>query len=145
MAKTFYTERDIEDLFAIGQTSLQLNDDVVITDLGRERANQIGFKLLQEHDKPSSAPERPYLAKQPHKSKPKVATFSPPITKLAIAPQPVVTQSAAPISAQPALSINLDPLERKIFDAVISKLDGSVNPNMLAAIIKRILQNVGGN
>ena len=34
MPKTFYTERDIVDLAARGTTALEVNDDVVLTDLG---------------------------------------------------------------------------------------------------------------
>ena len=47
MAKTFYTERDIEDLFARGVTSIDMHDDVVLTDLARERALKLGVRLLR--------------------------------------------------------------------------------------------------
>ena len=33
MAKTFYTERDIEDLYARGVTSLTVSDEIVVTEL----------------------------------------------------------------------------------------------------------------
>jgi hypothetical protein len=143
MAKTFYTERDIEDLFAGGQTSLELTDDVVITDLARERANQIGFILIREHDKPSSAPERPYLAKQiQNKEKISQAKFTLPSIKQNVNS---VVNPSPPALKQNQLSIALNPMEKKIYSAVMAKLDDSVNPNMLASIIKRVLQNVGGN
>ena len=45
-SKTFYTQRDIEDLVAQGTTSLTLNDDVVLTDVARERAAELGLTLL---------------------------------------------------------------------------------------------------
>ena len=41
MAKTFYTERDIEDLARQGVTSLEVNADVVLTELAREKAELI--------------------------------------------------------------------------------------------------------
>ncbi len=41
MAKIFYTERDIDDLYARGVTSIDVHDNVVLTDLARERM----FKL----------------------------------------------------------------------------------------------------
>ena len=47
MAKVFYTERDIEDLHARGVTSLDVHDDVVLTDLARERALKLGVRLLR--------------------------------------------------------------------------------------------------
>ena len=47
MAKTFYTERDIEDMARRGVTSLQVNDDVVLTDLAREMAMKHGIRLVR--------------------------------------------------------------------------------------------------
>jgi hypothetical protein len=47
MAKTFFTERDIEDLFARGVTSIVVHDDVVLTDLARERALKLGVRLAR--------------------------------------------------------------------------------------------------
>ena len=76
MPKTFYTERDIQDLFQSGVTSLVVNDDVVVTDLGRERALKLGFELVREHDQPPSAPIRPYITDKPSPS------ASPPATGL---------------------------------------------------------------
>ncbi|HRA66109.1 MAG TPA: hypothetical protein PL187_08820 [Caldilinea sp.] len=54
MAKTFYTERDIEDLHARGATSIEVHDDVVLTDLARERALKLGVWL--ERVKPHAHP-----------------------------------------------------------------------------------------
>ena len=54
MAKIFYTERDIEDFQARGVTSLDVHDDVVLTDLARERALKLGVKL--EPGKPGAHP-----------------------------------------------------------------------------------------
>ncbi len=47
MAKVFYTERDIEDLHARGVTSIDVHDDVVLTDLARERALKLGVRLAR--------------------------------------------------------------------------------------------------
>lgn len=54
MAKTFYTERDIEDMHARGVTSIEVHDDVVLTDLARERALKLGVRL--ERVKPNAHP-----------------------------------------------------------------------------------------
>ena len=48
MPKIFYTERDIEDMLARGVTSLVVNDNVVLTDLGRELAIKHGMRLVRE-------------------------------------------------------------------------------------------------
>jgi hypothetical protein len=47
MAKMFYTERDIEDLHARGVISIDVHDDVVLTELARERALKLGVKLMR--------------------------------------------------------------------------------------------------
>jgi hypothetical protein len=43
--KTFITERDIEDAYASGVTELELDDDVVLTDVAREKATALGLRL----------------------------------------------------------------------------------------------------
>ena len=45
MPKAFYTERDIDDLHTRGVTSIDVHDDVVLTDLARERALKLGVRL----------------------------------------------------------------------------------------------------
>jgi hypothetical protein len=47
MPKTFYTERDIADLAGQGVTSLEINDDVVLTDLARDEAHKRGLRLVR--------------------------------------------------------------------------------------------------
>ena len=48
MAKTFYTERDIDDLYARGVRVIDVDDDVVITDLAREQALKYGIRLARK-------------------------------------------------------------------------------------------------
>jgi hypothetical protein len=43
--KTFYTERDIADLHAAGVREIEVNDDVVLTDLAREKVAALGISL----------------------------------------------------------------------------------------------------
>ena len=45
MAKIFYTERDIDDMKARGVTSVDITDNVVITDLALERAMRHEMKI----------------------------------------------------------------------------------------------------
>ncbi|MBF8283185.1 MAG: hypothetical protein HW378_2100 [Anaerolineales bacterium] len=47
MPKTFYTERDIVDLANRGVTSLEVNDDVVLTDNARDTALKRGMRLIR--------------------------------------------------------------------------------------------------
>jgi hypothetical protein len=62
MPKTFYTERDIDDLHARGVTSLEVNDDIVLTDLARERMFKNGMKARRNEFK---EPPRPQPMPQP--------------------------------------------------------------------------------
>ncbi len=45
MAKTIYTERDVEDLARRGQKEILITDDVYVTDVARERAEKLGVTL----------------------------------------------------------------------------------------------------
>ena len=46
MAKIFYTERDIDDMKARGITSIDVTDNVVLTDLAYEKANRLGMPAV---------------------------------------------------------------------------------------------------
>jgi len=55
--KTFYTERDIEALHAQGVTAISIDDDVVLTDLAREKAIVLGVQLRQAKEE-SNPPQK---------------------------------------------------------------------------------------
>ncbi|MBK8794028.1 MAG: hypothetical protein IPN59_13100 [Holophaga sp.] len=68
MAKIFYTERDIEDMYARGVTSIEVHDNVVLTDLARERM----FKLNMQTKRvdPKAHPEdNPRSPGSPHQGR----------------------------------------------------------------------------
>jgi hypothetical protein len=67
MAKTFYTERDIDDLHARGVTSLDVHDDIVLTELARERALKHGIRLNRVQ--PGHHPEDRPTAELAHRVK----------------------------------------------------------------------------
>ena len=118
MAKTFITERDIEDMARRGEMSLTVTDDVVLTELAFEKAKKVGVSLLQPHQLPPAAPIRPYLS-QPAPAK-----------------QPCMkcSQAAGPSDEE---------LRQRIRDAVKAKLGNQVDPALLETIITRVLNNVG--
>ena len=66
MPKTFYTERDIADLAMRGVTSLEINDDVVLTDLARDEALKRGVKLTRPQ---AATPEDAAEAELKHRVK----------------------------------------------------------------------------
>jgi hypothetical protein len=121
MPKIFYTERDIEDLYHSGVATLVVSDDIVVTDLGREKAQKLGLELLRENDQPSSAPIRPYITKQ---QSPSAA--------------PSLPQAPAPAPSRASL-------EDQIYQSVSQKVGDSVDPSLLKTIINRVLKSVGGS
>ncbi|MFN2144103.1 MAG: hypothetical protein ACK2T7_02065 [Anaerolineales bacterium] len=132
MPKIFYTERDIEDLFNSGVTSLVVNDDIVVTDLGREKAMKLGFDLVREYDQPPSAPIRPYITEKKSPSAAKPASGIAPSGGQLVAPRPAkLAQAAGP------------DLETRVFEAVKTKVGDTVDPQLLRVIIKRVIQNIG--
>jgi hypothetical protein len=55
--KTFCTAQDIEDLAAQGKTELVIDDSVLLTDLARHTAQQLGISVVQRSaSAPAAAP-----------------------------------------------------------------------------------------
>lgn len=131
MPKTFYTERDIEDLAKRGVISLLEDDDVVLTDIARDKAMRLGIEIVHEYDQPPSAPQRPYITQM----------VSPSATKPAATPygkSSTTSQTASSTATQGS-----DELFEKVKAEVITRLGQSVDPQLLDTIIRRVLQNVG--
>jgi len=128
MPKTFYTERDIEDLVRQGVSSLIVDDDVVLTDLAYEKARRLGMELLRETDAPPAAPVRPYIAKLPSPSASGSAQNAAP------------TGVTPPASAKPAPSAN--DLQQRVYQAALARLGNSVDPKLLETIVQRVLKSV---
>ncbi len=119
MAKEFYTERDIEDMFKRGSLSLQVNDNVVLTELAYEKAKRLGVQLLHEKPlEPPAAPVRPYLSEA----------------------QTATAGSAAAVLPfhQPEAD-----LTARIRAAVNARLGKQVDPDLLDVIIERVLKSTG--
>jgi len=119
MPKEFYTERDIEDMFKRGVMSLNVTENVVLTELAYEKANRLGMQLLRSQpDSPPSAPVRPYIAQK--------------------------TGPAAPTALD---SISTGKTERdlqtRIREAVIARMGNQVDPELLDVIIQRVLKSTG--
>jgi hypothetical protein len=117
MAKVFYTERDIEDLARQGVTSLTVTDDVVVTDLAREKARRLGVALVSERDSQQAGSS----------AKPRV---------------PVAPPSAAKMHAMLAAPSGSE-LEARIYSAVKAKLGSQVDDALLRTIVKRVLKSLG--
>ncbi len=125
MPKTFYTERDVEDLIRQGVKSLIVDDDVVLTDLAYEKARKLGLELLRAEDQPPAAPVRPYIAK-----------LSSP------AAQGAKGSASAGASVPPPTSPGLDDLHQRVYKAALQRLGDSVDPKLLDVIVKRVLGSI---
>ena len=110
MAKIFYTERDIDDLKARGIDSIDVTDNIVLTDLAVERAMKHGMKINRRE---LSSPQ---------------ATYSPSVNTHAAYPREVPRQSMSDLE-----------LKQKIKTAVLARLDGQVDEKLLDAVITRVL------
>jgi hypothetical protein len=94
MPKIFYTERDIDDFNARGQTSIEVHDGVVLTDLARERMFKYGM---------------------------------------------------TPNRVDPNNHVEDDPQEillHRIKAAVISRLNGQIDPVILDTVIRRVISEM---
>jgi hypothetical protein len=110
MAKVFYTERDIDDLKVHGIDSIDVTDNVVLTDLAVERAMKHGIKINRRE---LSSPQ---------------ATYSPSVNTYAAYPREAPRERDSEIE-----------LKQKIKLAVLARLDGQVNEALLDAVITRVL------
>ncbi len=138
MPKEFYTEKDIEDLFRRGIRSLQVTENVVLTELAYEKANRLGLQLISERaDNPPAAPVRPYLSE----------TRTVPASR-----QPVASSVAQPIRAErkapeahavEAREERGTDIEQRIRSAVIGKLGNQVDAKLVDNIIHRVVKSVG--
>ena len=129
MPKEFYTEKDIEDLFNRGIRSLQVTENVVLTELAYEKAQRLNFQLITDRaDNPPAAPVRPYISEQQPRRP--IPTISP--TAPAVDAQPV------PVSSQTESDV-----EKRIRSAVIARLGNQVDAKLLDNIIHRVVKGVG--
>jgi len=128
MPKEFYTEKDIEDLFNRGVRSLQITENVVLTELAYEKAKRLDFQLITDRaDNPPAAPVRPYISEQ-QTSRP-VVTIGP--------ATPVVEAQPKPAQS------NTSDVEAKIRSAVLARLGDQVDAKLLDNIIHRVVKSVG--
>jgi hypothetical protein len=131
MPKVFYTEKDIEDMAKRGLLTLELGDDVVLTDLAYEKANRLGFKLIRDKpENPPAAPVRPYLSQRPSHWPLETATRAP------AQPAPVATPVSTPGPGP-------DDLHQRIRSAVIARMGNQVDATLLDTIIQRVLASTG--
>jgi len=134
MAKTFYTDKDIEELQRKGVKSLRVTDDVALTDLAYEKAQRLGIQIVADVDvPPPAAPVRLYLSdKKPTLTQPKVDSVSKESASSQAALTPTLSQGERESS-----------IEQRIRSAVLAKLGNQVDANLLDNIIHRVVKATG--
>ena len=131
MPKEFYTEKDIEDLFQRGIKSLQITENVVLTELAYEKANRLNFQLITDRaENPPAAPVRPYLSEPPTRQASQAKPMVAPVSAL-VAPQNRPT---------PASTTDI---EKRIRSAVMARLGNQVDAKLLDNIIHRVVKGIG--
>lgn len=136
MPKEFYTEKDIEDFVKRGVMSLEVNGDVVLTELAWEKAGRLGMKLVREKpDQPPCAPVRPYISER-HMRPAAPAAASCCRTEEGAGESSSCCRAAA---AAPAPS----DVRERIRSAVIARMGPQVEPHLLDQIIRRVLESAG--
>jgi hypothetical protein len=116
MPKEFYTERDIEDMWKRGVMSLNVTENLVLTELAYEKVQRLGMQLVRERPvEPPAAPVRPYLSQ---------------------VQKPAVTPAATAPAEDPDLAA-------RIREAVTARLGTQVDSTLLDIIIQRVLKSTG--
>lgn len=143
MPKEFYTESDIEDLLQRGIRSLQVTENVVLTELAYEKARRLGFQLITDQaDNPPAAPVRPYIAEQ-QTSRP-VPTIGPAPSSVESQPKPAIPRAEPNDASGGAIAAQKnDDVEQRIRSAVIARLGNQVDAKLLDNIIHRVVKSVG--
>ncbi|MFQ5577363.1 MAG: hypothetical protein ACE5G8_10300 [Anaerolineae bacterium] len=122
--KTFYTVRDIEDMHAAGVTEVEVDDDVVLTDLAREKAIALGIRLKTVQKRTGRPPRG--------------------LPRMAVAPKmqlPPATTPAPPPPPPPAPASTAQLVER-IKSEVVARLGTGQYNDLLDQIIPQVLERL---
>jgi hypothetical protein len=114
--KTFYTERDIEDMHAAGVRQIEVNDDVVLTDLAREKAEKLGVVLIPTNQTVANLQPSPASA---------VSSLSP--TKIGLSRAEIAAKVKARVIARLGTDEYNDLLEA-VIPQVLARLQLQVGP-----------------
>lgn len=123
MARTFYTERDIEDLAKRGVTEIPVDDSVYITDSARELMDKLGIKRkVTNSTAPSTVLKSPDVASLHNNGNPK----------------PPALPSA------PSGESLTDAERQQVIDQVKSGVIARLGPGVDSAVVDQIVRKVVG-
>jgi hypothetical protein len=115
--KIFYTERDITDMHAAGVIEIEIDDDVVLTDLAREKAIALGVKMKLVEKRSGQPSGLPRLAVAPQMQLPPAVVgpaTSPPAGSAATSEADVVAQVKSAVIARLGTNAHNDLLDQVI-------------------------------
>ena len=134
--KTFYTVRDIEDMHAAGVVEIETHDDVVLTEVAREKAIELGMHLnpVEQANESHHRPGMPRMA---------VASQTK-ITPAAVGTLPKTSVSPAISPSLPQANTSAAPADRvmKIKAAVIARLGTDKYNDILDKIIPQVMSQL---
>ena len=132
--KQFYTVRDIEDMHAAGVVEIETHDDVVLTDVAREKAIALGMHLkpLEPASDGHQGPRLPRMAAA-------TGTRNPPAAGGA-----GINPTAAPLSPSSQAAVGATPTDRvmKIKAAVVDRLGTDKYNDLLDKIIPQVMSQL---
>lgn len=119
MARTFYTERDIEDMAKRGVTEIEMNDSVYVTDLAREMMDKLGIRR-------------------------RVTGASPALSTVLASPDVANLHTPAPATPGASASGGLSAAEKqevmdKVKSGVIARLGTGVDSAAVEQIVQRVV------
>ncbi len=133
--KTFYTVRDIEDMHASGVVEIETHDDVVLTDVAREKAIALGMHLnpVEQADDGHQRPAKPRMA---------AATRTKSTAASDISLPPPAAPSASPFQPRADTGGAPDDLVMKIKAAVVARLGTDKYNGLLDKIIPQVMSQL---
>ena len=123
--KTFYTVRDVEDMHASGTTEIRIHDDVVLTDVAREKAVALGMRLTPVDAPPSRREGTGGTTGDPPTSPPPGAGIS------------------SPSASQPKAPRSTDDTAARIKAAVVARLGTHKYDDVLDLVIPQVMAKLG--
>lgn len=136
--KQFYTVRDIEDMHAAGVVEIDIHDDVVLTDVAREKAIALGMHLN---------PMDPDSDSHQGQAMPRMAIAAQRKTTPATAGVGAMPQTPASLPSVPALpqaNAGNAPADRimKVKAAVVARLGTDKYNDLLDKIIPQVMSQL---
>lgn len=126
MARTFYTERDIEEMAKRGVTEIEVNDSVYLTDLAREMMDKLGIKRKVSGGQAASSS----------------VLASPDVANLHAQAAPTASASHNAPASGGLSAAEKQEVTEKVKSGVIARLGPGVDTAVVEQIVKRVVEKL---